>query len=467
MSLGALTSLAAVRDQRPPTKQDLGKSTAPEMVGQPASLTDILLSQVPTELVAPYTLVSAAIVGAVGQPSKAMPNPDQLATLRWLAFGILIVATAALVWEGKRRKAQGGPFPLLEVTGAVIAATGWAFALPGSPLIPYVHGALLTITPLIAAFAAIACSAFIASALQGPRGRIRVARTLEPPVREAAPVLAAAGNANMSQVISERAKGENMTIGKLHVQSDGRLNGPASLSYNVPFPCVNGSYGSGAMMGVVMHTMVGNLPGTISVFNKPSYQASAHFGIAQDGHIHQFGPIGKGWIAWAQEAGNQAWYSIEHADNANPNNPLTDAQMTASAQVVECLSAFAGFPLQISDDVNAKGYGVHNMGGAAWGGHTCPDLPPHHVRSAQRAEILRRAAAIRSPVTGQSGKYVADGTKSLADVAASSGRLLENIVWLTAVQHPGGFGPLEAKYFNAGDLHAVMPVGMVYWLPGY
>jgi hypothetical protein len=49
----------------------------------------------------------------------------------------------------------------------------------------------------------------------------------------------------------------------------------------------------------------------------PSRAVSAHFGIAQNGSVHQFGPIGKGWIAWAQAAGNAAWYSIEHADDGN------------------------------------------------------------------------------------------------------------------------------------------------------
>jgi hypothetical protein len=169
MSIGALTSLAAVRDTGSPTKQDVGKSTAPGKATEPASLTDILVSQVPTELVAPYTAVTAAIVGAVGKPSKAVPNPDQLVDWRWLAFAILIVATAVLIWEGKNRKASGGAFPLLEITGAVIAATGWAFALPGSPLTPYLHGAALTLTPLIVAFGAIAAASFTASALQAPR----------------------------------------------------------------------------------------------------------------------------------------------------------------------------------------------------------------------------------------------------------------------------------------------------------
>jgi hypothetical protein len=184
--------------------------------------------------------------------------------------------------------------------------------------------------------------------------------------------------------------------GKLKVQDDGRVTGPASIAYNDPFPCVNGSWGSGAMQGVIMHTMVGNLPGTITVFNEPSFQASAHFGIDQQGNIHQFGPIGKGWIAWAEVAGNLTWYSIEHADDGNPDNPLTAAQIRASAQIVEMLSSFAGFPLQVANSVNGKGYGVHYMGGEAWGGHTCPDLPPRHVRSRQRPTILALAKQIRA-----------------------------------------------------------------------
>ena len=188
-----------------------------------------------------------------------------------------------------------------------------------------------------------------------------------------------------------------MIAGKLTVGADGRLTGPARLEYNTPWPCANGRYGSGAMMGAVMHTMVSDLPACVAWFNNPASQASAHFGIAEDGTIHQFGPVGKGWIAWAQAAGNDAWYSIEHADGGHPDTPLTDAQLTASAQLVECLSAFAGFPLAVSDDVGTKGYGTHAMGGAAWGGHTCPDLPPQHVRSAQRAEIIARAKAIRNP----------------------------------------------------------------------
>jgi hypothetical protein len=187
------------------------------------------------------------------------------------------------------------------------------------------------------------------------------------------------------------------TPGKLTVGKDGKLTGPATITYNIPWPCVNGRLGvTGTMRGVLEHTMVGNLPGTIATFNDPHKQVSAHFGIAQDGHIWQFGPVGAGWEAWHAMAANLEWYGIEHADDGNPDNPLTDAQLVASAQLVECLSAFAGFPLRVTNRTDGHGYGTHSMGGAAWGGHTCPDLPPKHVRSLQRADIIALAKDIRA-----------------------------------------------------------------------
>lgn len=221
-----------------------------------------------------------------------------------------------------------------------------------------------------------------------------------------------------------------------------------------------------------MHTMVGNLPGTIHVFNTPSYQASAHFGIDQNGHIHQFGPV-NGWIAWAQMAGNPNWYSIEHADNGKPDTPLTDAQLTASAQVVEALATHGAFPLQVTDSINKEGYGVHYMGGLAWGGHTCPDSPPEHVRSQQRGEILRRARGIRNgtfpppppvPPPGQRGTVVTDGTLGLAALAAKYQTAPATVLSATAGSSAGGaYASALATYVDtvfATDT-ALMPDGMV------
>jgi hypothetical protein len=169
MSISSLTTVAAVRDVRQPQKQDAGKGK-PAEPAVPASMTDLLVTQVPTELVAPYTAVTAGLVGLVAKVTSSNSHPDQHTAWRWAAFAILIVGIIGLTWEGKRRKSGGGPFPLLEITGALIAGIGWAFALPGSPLTPYLHGTTAqTAMPLLIAFGAIVGSALTANALQGAR----------------------------------------------------------------------------------------------------------------------------------------------------------------------------------------------------------------------------------------------------------------------------------------------------------
>jgi len=262
------------------------------------------------------------------------------------------------------------------------------------------------------------------------------------------------------------------TPGRLSVDSEGKVRGNVAINYNDPWPCVNGRLGvTGTMSGVLEHTMVANLPSCIASFNNPSRQASAHFGIAQDGTVHQFGPLGRGWEAWHAMAANATWYGIEHADDGNPNNPLTDAQIAASAQVVECLSAFAGFPLQVTDSVTGHGYGTHSMGGAAWGGHTCPDLPPKHVRSAQRPAIIDLAKLIRASTRTPlpSGRCHADGHTSLAGLAQRQGCGVPDIWWSTAAGMAAagntGFGDLQRPYMAAGQWDALMPSGMILWLP--
>lgn len=240
--------------------------------------------------------------------------------------------------------------------------------------------------------------------------------------------------------------------GKLTVGSDGRLTGPAALTYNEPFPTQNGTYGSGGMMGVLEHTQVGNNPGTVSWFNNPAAQASAHFCVAQDGSVVQMGPIGKGWIAWHAAEANATWYGIEFADDGNPANPLTTAQITAAAQLVECLSAFAGFPLQVSDSTSAKGLGWHGMGGVAWGDH--PDCPGD-VRKAQRPQIIALAMAIRTPPPAGPYRHVATAGQTLAHIAAARNTTPEHLVQVTA-------GALKAADIAAiADLP--LPAGFIFY----
>ena len=188
------------------------------------------------------------------------------------------------------------------------------------------------------------------------------------------------------------------TPGKLTVDTaTGHVTGPASIAYNDPFPTQNGSWGSGAMMGVVMHTMVGDLPGTVSWFNNPQAQASAHFGIDQSGNIHQFGPIGKGWIAWAQASGNEAWYSIEHADNGNPGQP---ADLRAGCR----LGAAPGVPVRLRG-LPAPGQQLGNREGLRLARHgrygmgESPRLPRRRPRwrSGRKSWRSRSRSASRLP----------------------------------------------------------------------
>lgn len=267
-----------------------------------------------------------------------------------------------------------------------------------------------------------------------------------------------------------------MTPPKLTVDSAGRVQG-ANVTHNSPWPCPNGDNGGmtvpSGIMGLIMHTMVGNLPGTISVFNNGAYQASAHFGVDQSGNIHQFGSV-RGWKAWAEVAGNAHWYSCEFADNGNPSNPLTPAQINAGAQLLECLSASGAgnFTMQVTDSTSKEGFGVHRMGGAAWGGHSCPQNGDGSgPRAGQRTQILAVAQEIRGTAAATStvAGWLAQGQKSLADLCSGSlHNGVSTVLRLTAERSPGAvYAPAMATYLNgvfAAD-KARIPAGVVLFYP--
>jgi hypothetical protein len=173
MSIGSLTTLAAAREDRQPRKGDIGRALhGTDAAAASASMKDALVAQVPTELVAPYTALTAAIVGQVSRRTPANPSPDQLAIWRWVAFGILVIGIVGFVYQGKVAKSANTSFPILAVSGALVAGVGWAFALPGGPLTPYLHSkAALTIVPLVVGFAAIVGAGLTASQLKNQKGK--------------------------------------------------------------------------------------------------------------------------------------------------------------------------------------------------------------------------------------------------------------------------------------------------------
>ena len=99
-----------------------------------------------------------------------MIQPDEFQAWRWLLFALLLGGTFLIVWLVSRSKQPAGskPFPLLEVSGATIAAAGWGLAMPESPLAPYLGKPEEIFVPLIVGFAAVVVITAIAKALQTP-----------------------------------------------------------------------------------------------------------------------------------------------------------------------------------------------------------------------------------------------------------------------------------------------------------
>lgn len=216
---------------------------------------------------------------------------------------------------------------------------------------------------------------------------------------------------------------------RCHFDKDGWLQGPIRIAHT---PTPNHGTGFGTGRGVVMHTEAGFEQGTVATFLNPANQVSAFFSIARDGSCHQYVPVGKGLTAWSQAAGNDAWRGIEDEDERDPAIPLTAAQVTTFAQILEALSTFDGFPLQVTDDpVNGRGLILHSDGGQAWGGHLqCPG----HVRAAQRPAIIALAMAIRHGDEGPKGpfRHTAPGGQTLGEIAKARGTTAEHLAEVSA-----------------------------------
>lgn len=144
-----------------------------------------------------------------------------------------------------------------------------------------------------------------------------------------------------------------------------------------PFPA--------APIGWVLHVVVGNGSPFGTFQNAPGgSRRFSHLWFAKSGAVEQYRELsGK---SWAQANGNATWWSCE--TEGDVGEPLTNAQLDALAR----WHVWCGAPDVISSSPSQGGIGTHYMGGVDWGGHSCPGP----LRAGQRAEIIRRAAALRS-----------------------------------------------------------------------
>jgi hypothetical protein len=131
----------------------------------------------------------------------------------------------------------------------------------------------------------------------------------------------------------------------------------------------------------------------------------------------------------------------------------------------------------VTDKCDGRGLAYHRMC-PEWNlsHHSCPGASfTDDVRVNQRAEIVKRAKAIRAAAAVPqprfpSGRHVvSDSPGTLAGLAELQGCRINEIWFATALgmQSDGytGFGPLQAAYNDAGKWDERMPSGMILWLP--
>jgi hypothetical protein len=249
---------------------------------------------------------------------------------------------------------------------------------------------------------------------------------------------------------------------RCHFDADGWLAGPISISHHMTPNHYESGFATRAR-GMVQHTEDGFEAGTLATFMNPGSEVSAFFSVGEDGTARQYLPVGRGYVAWAQKAGNPNWYSCECEDKRHPGTPMTDIQVTTVAQIYSALAERDGFGYAITDDTeHGRGLITHGDGKAAWGNH--PDCPGK-IRKAQRPEILARARAVRDGLD----VWICQGAKSLHDLAGDSlGGPVHQVLQLTAEYSPQRlFAPGMAGYLNgvfAADSQNV-PAGATVYCP--
>lgn len=135
-----------------------------------------------------------------------------------------------------------------------------------------------------------------------------------------------------------------------------------------------------ASIGLVLHVQAGN-NSPYGWFSDPGNQAVSHWWISKAGVVEQY--VDANAKSWAQVAGNSTYHSVE--TEGQPSEALTPQQIAALADLYAWGHGQFGWPLQLAEQPGQHGFGIHSMGGQAWGGHTgCPG----DLRKAQRGDVL-------------------------------------------------------------------------------
>ncbi len=165
MSVASLSSLAAKRNNAASSISDNDKPA-------PTSIPSYLLAMLPTELIAPYSLLLAFLLTQI-TPSETVPDPDRRVLVRFVVVIALTIAVAVWTWLATKAKSADAKFFSLEVGGAAVACLGWGLSTPGNPLGDAFGDDLFwaSFGPLAVGAAALAIAILIAKFLTIPKAK--------------------------------------------------------------------------------------------------------------------------------------------------------------------------------------------------------------------------------------------------------------------------------------------------------
>lgn len=153
----------------------------------------------------------------------------------------------------------------------------------------------------------------------------------------------------------------------------------------------------------IVHTMVGFLKGTDTMFRKSGYTGTeSTFGVggpwdgdALDGAVWQWQALGR--QADAQGAGNAYATSVETSDGGHPERPWSEPQVRSLIVLGAWWARQTGAPAELVKSTDGKGFGYHRQF-KAWNpnDHSCPG----DVRLSQYlTEVIPGIARYLNPVT--------------------------------------------------------------------
>lgn len=160
---------------------------------------------------------------------------------------------------------------------------------------------------------------------------------------------------------------------------------PGAAWRPISYRAASGLFAAGHPIGYIPHVQVGN--GSLWAFFNRLTSPNRLFSnawVAKDGHSEQYAETNR--VPWAQGSGNPDYLAFEC--EGHPSEPYTAAQINTLA----IWHNFLGTPDGLANAPGQHGVGTHAMGGAAYGGHTCPGPGP---RAGQRAAIIARAKVLR------------------------------------------------------------------------